>query len=343
MTQPIYILRAASIGLLLALAGCGDGGGGVASTPLPPAAPASTPVTPANLSPSTAFSNTMQSGNFVSITAGASSSFTSTDPAPTATANVTVFPQDTGGYVSYDATSNTYALNTTSSKWGAGTSANGKLPLYLNGLSPTQGTPDPTEVEDSRVQRGGSFSNVVSVEVTHTGSGPFVYTYTAFASYGETNGFVGKTNNSDTLVAVFGMPTPASAIPRTGSATYGLDLLGTYTGTGTGTVNFAAGSYDFSGTLKDTGPAGGTLSGTFKSTGTLASASNGFSGTVDVSVSQTIGSSATSTSYRGSIGGLFFGPSAQELGGTFVAPATSSITYQSQTPAYVAGAILGHR
>jgi hypothetical protein len=141
--------------------------------------------------------------------------------------------------------------------------------------------------------------------------------------------------------AVFGMPTLASAIPRTGSATYALDLMGTYLGTGTGSVKFGSGSYNFSGNINQMASFDGeagiihtSASGTFQSTGTLASVGNGFSGRVSL----TTGGNA----YSGPIGGLFFGPAAQELGGTFVASSTTSGASGTATSPVV-GTILGHR
>jgi hypothetical protein len=152
---------------------------------------------------------------------------------------------------------------------------------------------------------------------------------------------------------------PSSAFPRRflryhaqAAPPYALDLVGSYTGTGSGSVNFGSNSYSFSGTLT---PSAATstvqTTGTFQSTGTLSNTTNGFNGTVSLSVNQTIsnGSAAAATqnayTYSGAIGGMFFGPAAQELGGTFIAPTTSatSTAVGATTPSPAYGAILGHR
>ncbi|WP_206245250.1 HupA family protein [Novosphingobium terrae] len=292
---------------LLALAGCGsDGGSGVnsVSTTAPGgtgSTPTPTPVTPTGLSGSTSFGAAMQGGNFVSI------------------------PSTAGSYISYDAASNTYSLISTarSTQFKSGTS-------------------DPTEVSYGSSFSGTANSGSSIYVVTHTGNGPFVYSYAAFASvHSYASSIVPLTTNVSDDVAVFGMPTPTSAIPRTGSATYALDLMGTYLGTGTGSVNFGSGSYNFSGNITQMASYNGgdgishtSASGTFQSTGTLASAGNGFSGAVNLTVG--------SNSYSGPIGGLFFGPAAQELGGTFVASSTTSgASGAAANP--VVGAILGHK
>lgn len=291
--------RVMGIGAMLALGGCGgSGGGSVASVSGTPAAsgssvPTPVPVTPAGLSPSTAFSPSMQSGTFVSI------------------------PSVAGTYISYDAASNTYTLSDANSR---------PLP---------SGKADPTEARLDQSISGTANFGTVSYLLSHTGSGPFVYTYTAVASIHSviTSGTTSQTSVSDDL-AVFGMPTPASAVPRTGNATYALDVLGAFAGTGTGTVNFGSGTYNFSGNL-----AQGSVSGTFASNGALVAAGNGFSGKVSVSLNQ------GAATYNGSLGGMFFGPGAQELGATFVAnPTTSNGTLGSIIAGNpVVGAILGHK
>ena len=291
--------RAIGMGAMLALAGCsGSGAGSVASVSGTPAATSNNVPVPVSVTPAGLSPSTSFS------TAMQSGTFVS-------------IPSTAGTYVSYDAASNTYTLSGPS---------NTTLP---------SGKADPTEVNVPQAISGTANFGTVTYLVTHTGSGPFVYSYTAVASVHSvlTSGVTSQTSVNDNL-AVFGMPTAASAVPRTGSATYALDVLGAFTGTGTGNVNFASGSYNFSGNL-----AQGGITGTFSSNGTLASASNGFSGTIGVSLNQ------GAATYNGSLGGMFFGPAAQELGATFVASPTTSNgtlgTNVANNP--VVGAILGHR
>lgn len=343
------LVRALGVGSLLALAGCGGGGGGsdgVAS--VGSARPAPSPVTPANLSPSTSFSNSMQSGNFVTIRA---SGFTTITPSGnTSTSVVKVSPADTTNYISYDAASNLYIMNATDAYGQLARQAFYQNPSDTQVTIIANGTPDPTDV--NYAFRACYFSGCRDDNylVTHSGSGSFTYNYTAIASIHETSlSFIDSARSISDDFSVFGFPTLASAVPRTGSATYALDLMGSYPGTGSGSVDFGSGRYNFSGTIAQSSGSVQTT-GTFRSTGTLASASNGFSGTVNLAVNQTLANpTAPATqiayTYSGPIGGMFFGPAAQELGGTFVASVTSSSSTAAgaTSPAPVYGAILGHR
>jgi hypothetical protein len=287
----------------------------------------------------------MQSGNFVTIRASDTTT-TGSDSKTT----VVINPADTTNYISYDAASNVYTLNYANSSGQAS-----KTAFDRTGTQPyvtANGSPDPTEVKYSTGSCYTSGCYGSSYVVSHTGASGFVYTYTAFAAIGGNSSPIVGSSTQSADFSVFGFPTPVSAVPRTGSATYALDLVGSYTGTGSGSVNFGSNSYSFSGTLT---PSAATstvqTTGTFQSTGTLSNTTNGFNGTVSLSVNQTIsnGSAAAATqnayTYSGAIGGMFFGPAAQELGGTFIAPTTSatSTAVGATTPSPAYGAILGHR
>ncbi|WP_340315384.1 HupA family protein [Rhizorhabdus argentea] len=306
-------------------------------------------VTPSTISPSASFSNTLQSGGFATIRA--SGDFTRAAGDGTSKAKAVISPNDMTNFISYDAATNTYALNFTNSSGQASQQLFDPQPADRQVTVFADGNPDPTEV---RYQRQDCyFSGCFSEDylITHAGSGSFAYTYTAVAMVQDRRDpAIGLATVRNDL-AVFGMPTPTSAVPRTGSATYALDLLSSsYTGSGSGSVNFGAGTYDFSGTINQVIGAS-TNTGTFQSSGKLASGSSGFSGTVDLSVARSYASGipgVTTTenyAYRGRIGGSFFGPAAQELGGAFVAPATSftSTAGSISEPPPVYGAILGHR
>lgn len=340
--------RIAGIGMLFTLAGCGGDGGvnstsGGSTTPL---APAPSAVTPSGLSASTSFSNTMQSGNFVTLRAAATVDRPASNSG-TASPTVQIAAADANNFISYNAATNVYTLNYTGS---SGTQS--KVDFTPTGARPTitaNGSPDPTEVNFSYndCYTSGCYSS--NYIISHKANN-FTYTYTAFGSNSSSSlSMVDSSSSASTSFFVFGFPTPTAAVPRSGSATYTLDLVGTYPGTGTGSVNFAAGTYNFSGNIAQS-TAYAQTTGSFQSTGTLAT-TNGFSGTINLTVNQTIinPSSTANTvnnyTFKGSIGGLFFGPSAQELGGTFVAPNTSTQSNVSGTPvaspAY--GAILGHR
>ncbi|MBO9603219.1 MAG: transferrin-binding protein-like solute binding protein [Novosphingobium sp.] len=126
---------------------------------------------------------------------------------------------------------------------------------------------------------------------------------------------------------LYGMPTLNSAIPRSGSAGYGIRLDGIVAdsvtdkkwlmngygdffvnlGTGKVTAYVPAAYYNLSG-------AGAPGAGDWNLSGTLASSSNNFSGTVTFNG---VGD------YTGTLNGQFFGPAAQEVGGLFTATGPS--------------------
>ena len=114
----------------------------------------------------------------------------------------------------------------------------------------------------------------------------------------------------------YGVETPDSALPRTGSAGYAVDLVGALdgevpsilTGDGTLSVNFASGAVATTGTLTeysiDSTPI--VLStGTFDGQAQLSSSTNAFGGTFDLT--------ATSA-FSGGLHGRFYGPLAEEVG-----------------------------
>jgi hypothetical protein len=254
--------------------------------------------------------------------------------------------------ISYDAVKNTYSLSYTDSNFSRRVDFINPSPAPDVKIVAT-GSPDPTEIGYSKddCYMSGCYSDLQTV--THTGAGSFVYTYTAFATFAQGgDSFTSGASANDTL-AVFGFLTPAASVPRSGSATYTLDLMGTKPGTGSGKVDFGGGTYSFSGTLNSNNV--GTFGGTFSSNGTLASSANGFSGYIDVTTKlDYAGSSGAmvnqTTTYRGVLGGAFFGPQAQELGGVFNAPAVTASSTDPSNPAPApnaisafTGAILGHK
>lgn len=344
-----------AIAALLALAGC-DGEERLASTPPGPA-----PVTPGNLSPSTVFSNSMQSGNFVTVSANEKTTTNLSGVNPTSTYGTA----DTANlYLSYDSARNEYALNFTSGGSATSLPFVPALATAVGGFTRTVGHPDPTEIDYGFGVACRAEGCPVGT-VTHTGSSGFVYTYTAFARMEFLETAINGSGDSYVReTAVFGMPTPPTGIPPTGTASVALDLFGTFTqggssqtgnGTGTGKVDFASGTYAFFGEITPTGGIIAGSSGSFASNGTLARTGNRFGGTIDLvldTFSLITVKSSDEYRFHGNIDGLFFGPHAEELGGAFVAPLVShtdrytltSIPIQDprNTPAFV-GAILGHQ
>jgi hypothetical protein len=125
----------------------------------------------------------------------------------------------------------------------------------------------------------------------------------------------------------FGLATPASAVPRTGTAGFVIGITGTaadgdfpnlvnFGGNGTATVNLASGAITGSGLLgfrEDftmSGRATRTGTGDFNLTATLSSSANAFNGTFAFT---------GFGNYSGPLLGRLYGPTGQEMGGSFSA------------------------
>jgi len=117
----------------------------------------------------------------------------------------------------------------------------------------------------------------------------------------------------------FGMATPAAALPRTGSASYAVQLAGALadasqpgplavTGNGTLSANFATGAITTSGTAIASFTNSGitsTTNGSFSGSATLSSSANSFTGALNL---------ALLGGYSGTLLGHFYGPAADETG-----------------------------
>ncbi|QJU56839.1 hypothetical protein HL653_02680 [Sphingomonas sp. AP4-R1] len=116
----------------------------------------------------------------------------------------------------------------------------------------------------------------------------------------------------------FGIPTPADAMPRTGSASYSglaqgilFDPTATYALDGTMTLNadFAAATVNTGLSLRGTNTSNGLLIiiPAISGTATIGAGTNGFRGEL----------TSADNSLVGSVQGAFFGPAAQEVGLSF--------------------------
>lgn len=127
-----------------------------------------------------------------------------------------------------------------------------------------------------------------------------------------------NTNVSASRIQIGGSPTQANHVPRSGSATYAVQVGGaaraggtTYNiagSSGTFSANFANNTVQTSLNLSGTpsGGAGSASLGTFNGTGTISASGPGISGTL------------TGPSASGVFSGSFFGPSAVEVGYGYV-------------------------
>jgi len=155
------------------------------------------------------------------------------------------------------------------------------------------------------IRTNGGTADVLTLTKPGT-SGRLTYQYVAGGFWERT--VSGATSTSGSVDGfAYGVETPDAALPRSGTANYGIDLIGVMgypnsapsplAGRGTLYVDFAKGSIVITGEAD-----GGT---TFNGTATIASASNNFSGRFEY---YSLGS------MTGQIDGRFFGPGAQEVG-----------------------------
>ena len=280
------VLAAASI---LALSACGGGGSShVESTPTPPSPPPPPPAPPPPPPPATPviFPAVTASTDFATL--GYQS-----DGHPIQTGSLI----GSGFSVSYDAQSNDYVMDVPASEPGVFEAKN-TGERYWNG----------TLLE---LAFGGE--QPITLNVFRPGSQNFDFPnlkYTSFAEYGAASGKFGE--------MAFGLATPASAMPLTGSATYNA---------------FAAGQTDLGypirgDVLLQFNFGAGTLSGSFDPyiydllAGNTPLGHYDFTNTVYASGSPTFSGqlSRAGVVERGTFDGRFTGPQAEELMARWTAP-----------------------
>ena len=289
-----------------ALGACGGGGGGGAPVASIPPAPVATPTpTP---TPSTGWGATT-AANYIVAATGANQQFASK-----------------GGYVSSDPVTGQPRSPTTTEgqqlnvRYNSGTSQYEiQLPassfwegLYLT----TSSSPNTRDFRTSGVVSGNSPTFVQLQEFSGTG-----YTHSALALWstadaqGETSGAI-----------AFGIPTPPGAVPVSGSAAFNGSISGRSTETSFDTLTvgywtaIVEGSIGLSFDFK-AGSLSGSISPTIYNLSRRALTPMTFVNTVHSS-GATAFSGAFSTSLPGanSFSGLFTGPTAQELMGSFAFP-----------------------
>ncbi|NJC04372.1 lipopolysaccharide export system protein LptA [Sphingomonas kaistensis] len=215
--------------------------------------------------------------------------------------------------------------------------ASGSYTLTANGRTLVFG---PSDIDQARSTstltvyvKGTSNANSDTLTMTKAGtSGRFTYRYVGGAFW-ERSLVSGNTLTASAQSSVYGAVTPNAGVPRTGAASYAIDLIGYVTsqanpfgitGSGRLDVDFARGLVVANGTIPMS-PATG-FSGSFRSAATLSSTSNSFTGSFNIDAFG---------SYSGTIEGLFFGPAADEVGGAWTA--------QESATGAASGVILGRR
>ncbi len=172
-------------------------------------------------------------------------------------------------------------------------------------------------------------SNIAGL-YTRNGSELRVFTGFTYASYGSWRTGASEPGNEHftSFFFGFGVRTLPEDMPKTGSASYALQLFGDNNvgGTGTVTANFAAGTIAASLAPDITyGPGRVSNFATLSGTGSISAADSSFAATL------------TGDGYSAAMNGLFYGPQAAETGGAF------TIKPDGPTGVVAAGAFLGRK
>lgn len=275
-------------GLSVSLAACG--GDSVSSTP----PPAPTPTPP----PPTYLKLTDLSGDRTFKTAGVKY-----DPGAAGFSNVSSLAYPDGVQVAYTAASDSYTLSIT----GATTTT-----FVPSEIAQPQSAPN--VVQYLKRNSSGAVTDVLTL-IIPTSNGVSL-NYTLVGTWGTNL----ATSTPTYRIGVGGIPTLASDVPKTGSATYTVGAGGSANNNGTNyslqgnsTATFAAnfGSGTVATTLNLAGVTGSGATpvsfGSFNGTGTISSTGPGFGGTFN-------GTAFNSSATSGVFSGVFFGPQAIEAG-----------------------------
>jgi hypothetical protein len=288
----------AVVGALL-LSSCGGGGGsGIASTPAPTPAPTPSPTpTPA----SATIGNLRANQTFTADAAQTDASFNLTS-----STTIIAKPQATSLSVRYDATSNSYEIS------GSGRSET---------FTPADRQAGTVEGETRYVHRSdGNASYLTLVTTPYLGSTPNRY---VGLGYYQRNAVASERQETGFATFIYGFDTPATGVPRSGSATFATDVFGlastpgaepdVFQGRGRFDVDFVNGLFSTStyvtrtGLISGKGEVGGGLDLT--GGGRLSVSTGAFGGDIVYS--------SGSQQIAGRLTGRFFGPNADELGASF--------------------------
>ena len=324
--------RFAPIAACVALSACGGSGGGVNSTPAPPATPVTpTPPPPPPPPPPPAATNTTLTDLRVSQT------FTN-DSATSAlsfdrTTNTTVTGRATSDplTIRYDAPSNSYTVTS-------------------GDRAQTFGPGDVLERDSNQVRyrKTADASFLTLVTTPFTGSQANRYVGLGFL---QNDSFSAGRQDTQFSTFTYGLDTPATGVPRTGTAGFDIDVFGLVSvpgneprvvqGRGLFSTDFGAGVFSSQTFLEERGliTGSGVVGGGIElTTGGRLGANGTFAGNM------LLGSSVASVA--GAVNGRFYGPAAEELGASFSganpsgATVTGSFTGQRNPAATLANLTL---
>jgi len=310
-----YSVSCAALAAVLVLSACSGGGGGIGSaggsapgtgtSPAPSPAPTPTP-TP---TPNTSLLALNSSETFTNDGATTAAAFNAAGTIATPTTAATPIS------VAYDAGARSYTVTSGSRSQTFGpadrdaASSTPQLSIYL--------------------RKAGTTTDSLTLTAAGT-AGAFTYQYVG-AGYWQRTVQGSDTVSGSIGAFTFGIRTQDSAMPRTGTGSYAIDVMGaqaggtrqlaSFAGSGTMDVDFAGGQllFNASGQLVTVFPnlPANPAQLTFAGGAKLAAGTAAFNGQITVS----------NAADSGTLSGRFFGPAADEVGATFsIAPSTGGMT-----------------
>jgi hypothetical protein len=293
------------------VSGCGGGGGGVASTPTP--TPTPTPTAANTLITDLRRDQTFSGGS------------TTTDVKVGTADGIVQSTQANRGTVTvrYDAAAKSYTIET-----------DGRTQTFTPADARPQENPGET-----RYVKSGAATDYLTLVTTPYYFAQASNRYVAMG-YWQRNSLAAGIQTTAFSTFTFGMDTPASAIPRNGSAHWRTDIFGLLTtpgtelrtvqGAGSFDVDFAGGIFAANANLDeyDFVTGGGRVGSLVFQAGGQLTSGNGFSGNF---------SYGGSVAVAGTLSGTFYGPAADEIGATFQA------TDQTGGQSVLTGAMTGQR
>ncbi len=304
----IRLRDSSAIAALVLLSACGasSGGGGVNSGGTTPPPSTGTPPPTPTPTPNVALLAPLTSESFTNDAASGSVSYPTSGLPGTSTAassNLTV---------SYDASTGSYTISR-ADRSQAFRPADRDAALS-------------SSTADVFVRTNGSTSDSLTLTKPSATPGALSYKYVG-AGYWQRTVTSSSTISGSFDAFTYGVETPDAALPRTGAASYGVDLLGTaayshdvraVSGSGTLQADFVNGLIRIDGTARELDAQTGMVINpymAFYSQSALSSANNSFGGAFRYYMD----GSPIRSPFDGTISGRFYGPAAEEVGGTFSA------------------------
>lgn len=308
MSSYNFLAKASAVAMSFALAACGGGGTPVISAPPPAPAPTPAPTptpTPApSPTPAPTPSDVSDLASDQSFAVGSGNQIARYN---LGSGDTLASQSSTGSIqIDYDASTDSYAIT-----------SDGRRNVIF--------TPsDEVDIGETgrrrfQISDGGQSEFLTLV---YSGYGSNLRTKSVALGFWQSNIVDGMTQDTDFDAFVYGFPSGASAIPKTGSADFQTDVFGfssqlgrepmSFQGTGTTVFDFARGTFAMETNISENFLfSGGGRSGAlyFNASGNLSSSSNAFDGSFFYD--------GSGDPIVGLLNGSFFGVNATEAGGTF--------------------------